>query len=432
MILSDKDLYWFYRIFPILFCIAFLQTRAILPPYYSPTTGIIVWPIRLFILYIGIKAFLIYSRDIPILNIFILYSIISIICVIVSGKPVSLYINSIAFYVMPMFVAYVGYADDKNTFYKFFVGSCIVLFVIGIYLHFFRPAWYQTAVLDLTTGAWSYEKNIFQDDNWIIENARMQSFLLDSYAISYYSMFSLPLVLYSLYVDPSWKKVKYFFVFVIYASSMLCMQRVSMVCTTGTLIFYYYLRHKHQLLLTLTILIILFVIISLLVSQLADNDFFAMVYDRWMHMSFSEAMEGSRTKQINGIMNAWGNYLFGEGIGTGGGEARKMGIVGASDCNTLKMLYEQGIVGFLLFHFLALKSLIVAYNNIKFLFPEFIIIGCVLLSMIGADPLTYSFYIIPFWYAIGRVWNIYNYSKDDYEETRSNSFLFTPISSDSK
>jgi len=402
---SNKIYPFFYWFYPVLFLIAYLQSRAILPPYYSPTTGIIVWPLRLFILFLGTKAFLIYFKRLPLLSFFILYSLFSIICVLISGKPIELYVNSVAFYVMPMLVAYVGYYDNGNKFYKSLVYSCLVLFVVGIYLHFFRPVWYQTAVLDIVTGAWSYEKNVFQDDIWIIENSRMQSFLLDSYAISYYSMFTLPLVLYSIAVDSSWKKTKYAVVFVIYCSSMLCLQRVSMLCTTGTLLFYYYMKKKEHWLFTIVLATILFVLINYIVAAFGENDYLAMILDRWSRMSFSEAMEGSRTRQITAIMNAWTNYPFGEGIGTGGGEARKMGLVGASDCNALKMLFEQGVIGFILFYFLSIKTLIRAYKNIRKLFPEFIIIVSVLIAMIGADPLTYFFYIIPFWYAIGRVWN---------------------------
>lgn len=400
-----KVLYWFY---PLLFVIAYLQASAFLPPHYYPNTGLLSMPFRFSIYIIGLIAFVQYVDRIKPLALFILYCFFSIICYLYNGLPIHLYFYALSAYVAPMLIAYVGYGDNKKPFefYNYLMWSTLVMVVVGIFLFFYQPAWYVTAVSVHYNDAW-YRETQQLNETALMEKARMGSFLLISYAVGYLCMFTLPISLWKMSMESKQtrRNLYTYISIIIFVSAMLCQLRVVMAFTVGTIFLFVFLRHRKFFFPALIITVLVFFVLLDVVFSFRSIHVFEAIASRIEVMSFEQAMEGSRMEQINNVLNAWQNYIFGEGVGSGGGRARQYGFIGITDGNYIRLLYEHGIIGFSLFIYVTFSSLLKCIKHIRYLFIEFICILSILTAMIGADPLSYFFYIVPFWYVIGKVQN---------------------------
>ena len=111
-----------------------------------------------------------------------------------------------------------------------------------------------------------------------------------------------------------------------------------------TTFLFIYLRNRRNLPKIILIFALLIGLGIFVAYQYQDNLFVALVTNRFEEMTFGKAMEGSRTYQVQNLLSSIDNILLGRGIGSGGGEARKIGLVAATDANYVKMLYEQGLI----------------------------------------------------------------------------------------
>lgn len=402
--ISKTDIKLLCYLYPAFLFVCFFQTRGVLPPYV-PGDGMFMWPFRLFLLYMGIKAFMINFKYNKLLVIFIIYVLSSVIWYALTDFPFRLYVMSLIVYVSPMFMAFVGMERNfiDNKFYDSIVSSWMVCFIIGIYLYIIRPEWYGVALTNQHNSAWfNYEGD--RSTEWVLEHMRFSSFMLSSYAISIMGMFMLPICLHRFRNDKK-KLWNVTIITVVVVCVLLSMQRAGIIsCIFTFLMFmavYKFSRRSRFAILFLTVSIV--ALFFWYVGQ--DETLSALFFDRFSRDSVSDAVEGSRMSQIWNTLSSWNNYLFGEGTGSGGGFARSMGLVGVTDCNYIKMLYEHGIIGVIFFLLIIISTLLKGLRSFRFFFIENSIIISTLITMLVADPLTYTFYILPFWYAIGRVWN---------------------------
>lgn len=407
--LSNTDYKYLLWFFPILFIICYLQTRSILPPYGAPTDGIVCWPLRLFILYVGIKSFIRNHHKYKVLSAFIILLVFSGVFYLLGDKPITLYILSLAFYVSPMLMTYVGLDnfDFEGKFYKVLLASCVIIFFVGLYLYFFSPSWYVSAVASRYNNSWYTDVDQMRSDEWVFERARFSTVFLTSYAVSYFSMYSVPLSLALLVANKDRKKRKWYILSAIicFIASILCQQRVAMACSLFTVFLFFFLQDKKYFMYSLVLFVVIITGFYIVIQNYSDNNVYLNVIARFSEMTLTDAFEGSRSDQVVNILKEWDNPIFGMGVGSGGGEARRLGYTGITDGNFIRILYENGIVGAFLFLSMSISALIRGLRNIKYLYVETSILISILASMVGADPLSYFFYIIPFWYALGRLNN---------------------------
>ena len=149
------------------------------------------------------------------------------------------------------------------------------------------------------------------------------------------------------------------------------------------------------------------VILGIIVLALGSMEVVQKVLFRFTQMGASDAfeVEGSRTEQIRTTLASWENFITGNGMGTAGSKARAMGYPGMSDGNYIKLLVEEGIIGFAIFMALIISTFIKALKNFKYLSMECCVVGSLIFTMLGSDSLMFTFYIVPYWYVIGKVWN---------------------------
>ena len=99
-------------------------------------------------------------------------------------------------------------------------------------------------------------------------------------------------------------------------------------------------------------------------------------------------------------------YAFGHGIGSVGAEARKLGFYGLTDSNYIKIFFETGLCGSLGFILVMMSTVARAFSYIKYYICELSIVLFILVAMPISNSLClYHLCILPFWYAVGRIWN---------------------------
>lgn len=399
---DNKYLKWFY---PLFFVVCYMQARGLLP-WKLPGEGIIIWPFRLFVIYIGIKALLANNNKCPSLLLYLVYSLASIILLISYGLPLSIYFMTLPFYVSPILMAYVGMdaRDLSSNFYKYTYRSIIVMLVVGVYLYAVKPGWYQAAMVNRWESNWFYE-GLTIDFATLAETMRFSSFMLTSYATQYFGLFAMAYSLTELLKSKTSKEGTLYsllsvFVFVIL---ILSMQRASIVSATAMIFLFilYDIRyHRHKK--TKMLQILFGVGILVFFTYMAATGLGTMIIDRISSLGNAYSVRSGMTTNM---LEEFNSMIFGTGIGTGGVRAARAGLKAVSDANYTKILVEQGIVGCVFFFSFIIQTCHRIVKYFKYYALEGAFLLSILIAMIGSNTLDFSLYIIPFWYAMGRVWN---------------------------
>ena len=142
-----------------------------------------------------------------------------------------------------------------------------------------------------------------------------------------------------------------------------------------------------------------------LVSLYATTEIGERVLDRFGKLTINDAFSDARISQNKDLLGVWNNIIIGNGLGTGGNEARRMGYPAVTDSNYIKILVEQGIIGMILFIAFIIATIKRILSNFKYLALEGAFFASILIAMIGSNSLMFSLYIPPFWYSVGRIWN---------------------------
>lgn len=403
--LSRSDYKILSFVFPLLFLIAYFQTRGVLPPQYSPTTGVIVWPLRLLLIYVGLKGFVIYRKKNYLVFFFLVYSVFTIVSYLLNGFPLELYLLCCIFFLCPVLFIYVGLDANRDYyywFYKSYFWACVACCTIGIFLFFVRPEWYNTAVIAMTS---EHFDGVFEDEK-LLEWSRFSSYLGDSYDISYITMACVPIGLFLWSNEEEKRKSTLYLIatIILYFSSLLCQQRAAMLATTLAIIGFVCIRNQKNAIRILLFFLLVSIIVGLILIYAGDNEVVSLITTRFGQMSYNEAM-GERVNQHEWVLSSWNNYFFGEGIGSASGFARKYNMVRITDGAYWEILYELGVFGFIVFIFILLSALIRALKYKRHLFIELSILASFMIAMLGACPFVYFFYMFPFWFAIGRIMN---------------------------
>lgn len=405
MTISKRDYGIVAVIYPLFILVNYLQARDIIPPG-NPGEGIVIWPMRLFMLYVGIKGLLLNKSRCQLFSLYVVYSFLSVVLYLFNGFPIHLYINDLAFFILPMLFTYVGMdggcIDDR--FYKYTTWAIFASFVVGFYLYFFQPSWYQDAIVRNYNGRW-YKEGINASFDDIVDRLRFSSFYLTSYAIEYFGIFAFVISVCLIYKSNEWKIkwVNIMMALVIFAGVILSLQRAAIAtCILSLIIFILYdWRHEGRLRWLFIFVAVAFVVFLVYFIQ---SDVGLKVVERFSEFTVEDTFSDARTSQNVDLLNSWNNIILGDGLGTGGNEARKMGFPAVTDSQYVKILCEQGLVGFSIFLLFLLSSAVRVLKYFRYLAMEGAILACVMVAMIGSNSLMFDF-IGPIWFAIGRIWN---------------------------
>lgn len=346
------------------------------------------------------------------------YNLASLLGYIYNGKPTTCYFGMIRPLVFPMLFFFIGSTEkkDNDTFYLSFMYSCLVCYIIGLFLYFSMPSSYVSYLSRINENTW-YGTNATEE--YILSTARMSSFFGDSYAISYTSVPAFIICLSLLFKKTCLSnRILLFFASICLISALLCQQRSAMFFAILVLFFFIFWgwKKKNTLLFkyALIVCLIIFVAISYFALDPRFSVVFDNVFDRFKEMSFADAMDSSRPDQYKNAIKACHNFIIGDGIGSISSIARRYGFLGVSDGEYIRIFVETGIVGSILFIILIFKTLYRCYIDLNRYVTEFLIIAFFLFAMIGSNSLSINyFYSIIFWFSIGRVWSSASFSNSN-------------------
>jgi O-antigen ligase len=316
-----------------------------------------------------------------------------------------------------MFFFYIGLAEKRpgNHFNEKFLKSCTISMIIGLALYVITPGWYvlrRIQIAEMTS--WS---GTSYDADSLLSSMRFSSYFSDSYEVSTFGMIALSIALFVFFIK-SFKGKRWLgisFIIINYAAAVISQQRVAMAMATFAVIFYifYGLNRGHgkqsrTMLIAIISLTVMFA--SLVVFYMGDRaeQLQFLLFDRLENMDVSSALE-ERNYQIK-LLDSWTMPITGHGTGAGGSKAGLFGLPHVNDNNYLQLLYENGIIGALLFTLVIGRTLIRSVKHMRCYLTELIIIMFFLAAMVGSNILNFGYMlVIPFWYAIGRVWNKNHY-----------------------
>jgi hypothetical protein len=379
---------------------------------FIPLSGYFMVPFLAVLFFSSLSCISLNYRKNKLILVFIVYNLFTVTSYLFINRPVSLFFNDCIYFLIPALITFTGLSRKQvdNKFYDLLFWSSLITLTIGYYIFFARPAWYQSFYNQVANSTWFSSEYI--DFNDVVESIRFSSFTPDSYYTEYIGMFVFSLGLVKMFKSPDNKLVYMVFNLIIFGAVLLSMQRSAIICCCLMIGVYllYFLQNKNRKgqgkgnlkYILYALLILLVIALALGTSEIVQK-----VLLRFTQMGASDAfeVEGSRTEQIRTTLASWENFITGNGLGSAGSKARSLGYPGISDGNYIKLLVEEGVVGFSIFMILMVSTFIRALKNFKYLSMECCVVGALLFTMLGSDSLMFTYYIVPYWYAVGKVWN---------------------------
>lgn len=347
------------------------------------------------------------------LTIFILYNLLSFVKYFVNGREIECYMSDLYNYIAAMLFFYVGFYDTRreNFFYNKFLVFCFAAMIIGLLFYVFMPSFHLVRHNTVMSAQWFSTNSLYSDDE-IMSMMRFSGIIGSDYGVGIFCMCGLSI---AFFYYSKGVKVKYvpailsILVFII--GAFMTQLRIVIVCASATTVYYLFFGNKGSTQRTLKLIFVSFFIgaIALFVVSKYFGDRASVFMD--IMDSMSERMDfksaySERSGQVETTFAAWDSYILGQGMGSANAIARKNGHPGITDQCYAKMLVELGFVGVTIFAIIMLATLYKGVLHLKKNLIEMVIIVYVLCSMIGANTLYFHYFqILPFWYAVGRLWN---------------------------
>lgn len=268
-----------------------------------------------------------------------------------------------------------------------------ILSIIGVYMFFFPPTWYLNRMSHMG------EQTI------TLEGQRMKSIFSSPYTLSYISCVLFTYALFKVLKErESFKKYRLYIIIQI-ITLLLCMQRAplggAIIGLGGALTFYTIKYQKISYL--VKSLVGLLVLVSVLTVCINNSKDERMEYLKY---KIETVINNNESDFINSRYNI--NYmtvehtLLGDGAGKHAAWANQYNYVNMADGQYKKIMQERGDLGFVVFVVFMALVLIKCVRFAGALSFELCVMLFLLVSMIGANPLT-QIHPYLFWIIIGRI-----------------------------
>ena len=355
------------------------------------------------------------KKIVALVRTFMVYMGLTTIMYLFNGRPISLVRDDLMNMFPAMLFVWVGMADNRseNTFYKKFLIYGGIIFAIGLSCYLGNMGWYMARMAEARNQLAYIDSDSYNADN-IWGSLRFCSFFSDSYQVSHFSAFGVGAALF--FVNSTSRfKYDYIYLSIFALACLLCQHRVAIaVCIAAFVFFFFYKRLFFNIHFWAVIAIMATFIVSAvscLGVTLDDNMelLIEKVLGRLKEMTFSQAMEGSRTEQAARLLRDFHSLFVGEGLGSASPVAAYFGFSCIADGAYVKLLFETGIIGLSFFIYIAIITIVRGLKKFSYLFIDLFVICFTLVAMTGSNTLTMGYLLtIPFWYALGHIWN------DDY------------------
>jgi len=281
----------------------------------------------------------------------------------------------------------------------------LITTILGIYLFYTEPAWYAARTKDFTTD--------FEE----FEFKRLRSIWMDGYILMY---FCTIVVIYELFqIGKGLKEKKwehYLMAGMCILAIFLGIQRSSIVSITAAMVvvFFYSLKFNNaKRILGIGLIVLLGAVIFVVGITRMEGE--QQIF--YAEKIFSMTQDGSNLASERLFLNQQqgGLGFVGDGIGRHNMYADKYPPnFSMRDGEYIKLLTEQGYIGFVFYGLLIGLALLKCVKHFKYLGFEFAILLMLLISMIGANPLsTGDKHPLIYWMIIGQIAN-FNIKKEKY------------------
>lgn len=327
--------------------------------------------------------------------IYLLYSFTLSIITIGRGYPVNMLLSEIVNSLLPIVAFSVGKKisnEQANTFEKYFFIASLGILISGLYYNITLSDRYYIKYLG------EYNPNFYLEN--FVKSPRLTSFVgsvvcgVYGCAITAFSFSRLQ------------NRDNVLFILMCIsgnAMAFLSFQRSALlgVIFVDFLLLIYSLRHK-----ILNYRLFLLVAISALAIIVFISSKYPTIiialFDRFAKLSSAvgERAGGWKNAFSHGIVAS----IFGYGFGTGGQRAIGLSNVTVNDGQYFSMIYDIGLIGFNIFLFIIVSSLIKSiYRKKKYVY--LIAILCFMFQMMGSNLLRSFQTAVVFWYYLGRLNN---------------------------
>lgn len=323
------------------------------------------------------------------------YSLLSLVLLFFNNNySLSVGIGEIATGILPIVFFWIGKncnKDGEKIFFQRFCLAVCFLLVVGYYFFFFNPEIYFRY---LENNSYAFFRVTYK------ESPRMEAFVGSS-AVGYMATVLFMLCVHNISVKKIKNNGKAFIIGVFALGAVvLSLQRVAWACCILILIAYVALSSKNK---GKVVLISIVLCLGICVFIGTNDSIRAMVFGR---LEGSENIFTERSGPWKKVFQQEPiGLLIGNGIGIAG--HRATADYSIHDGSYFKILYEVGIVGFILFISIVIHSI---FKGCYFLFKKketnyltylaIICITCV--HAIGSNAFTFQLYQPIFWYSIGR------------------------------
>lgn len=305
-----------------------------------------------------------------------------------------------------MLFYYIGKQTKGYIFFDDIQKPLLVCCILGLYFFFLPPSWYTAKLIE----------SMFQNANIgahdLLESMRLRSVFSSPYQMSYMSCIFSMFIIHKSMLSQKIKLSSFFFVCLLIVVMLLAMQRTPLLAFGISLSFAYYLYIKsHNIWLSIyhfCILLFLLIFVGYLFFLMIDTDQLEFLISKFDSVQNESGDLVSRRLTV--VESDFG--ILGNGAGRYAIHAMKYGSkFEIRDSEFLKYLIEQGYIGISLFILLVVVCLMKCIRYLKNLSFEFCILILLLISMIGANPLTTADkHGFIFWYVIGQI-SVYNRKK---------------------
>lgn len=324
---------------------------------------------------------------------FLIYNVLLALISFFRGYSLSLIFSEAANTLVPIFLYFIAikFSDRQAKKFELFVMFCgIVVLITGIYYNIgLNDPFYLTFIAENNPNFSMHGFTVYP---------RLNSFF-GSVVCGTLGCLGTCLSFSFLNND---EKIKFWIFFVPnFLLALLTLQRSAMICViivTFILILRGMKKGHFSILVPIGLALIL-VTAGIIISIKMPNVYYA-IFQRFN--SVSSAVSERNSDWSNAFGNGLISTIIGYGFGTGGQRAIGLSLSTVNDGNYFKMIYECGIIGFLMFIYIIINTLKkVKKYNIDIVYVV-AVVSC-MLQMIGSNILTFQFTASLFWYVVGRI-----------------------------
>ena len=332
--------------------------------------------------------------------VYFVYRASSVIWLLKSGMPVSVYIDEFAVSLLPMIFYLVGRkCDNIDKFYKSFLVSLMVLGVISLVLYLWAPQFYCDYLYNWTYISKADAQTTRVRMESVIGCTVLGAIMVSGMAVSIHYLCASS--------DEKDYRKRRIFGFVTFILSLiftfLSNMRSAMVVAIILVIYVNYLIFARFKEVPKKYIVIEIVAVAVAVLALCVIKFDLVLKIWWRLKSLPGAVSQRSEQWVAAVNNMYSSW-FGNGLGMNGHKA--IGIEGThviADGGLIKLYCEEGVLGFSLFAFILFLTFKKGVKAFSKYYAEIAVIAMMLLQSTGSNVIAFQLITPLLWFMVGKI-----------------------------